>query len=805
MPKSAAVAVLALLLLTASVAVAQSPDARPIVTVGILVDGPAPDGDSVLLQGQRDLALATIREETEALTRVDFDVRFPDDKILTGDWSTAAARADADRLLADPEVDIILSLGPFATNDLARRTGLSKPVIGVWALDADAQQLPRKGHASGVKNLNYLFSSGSMMRDLRKFRELVAFDRLVVLSDSRFLATIPQVPGDIISRAAAEGIEVVPVPIDEDADEALDRIPADTEVAYLTPLFRMPLAEHRRLIAGLAAREIATFSLLGEVEVEQGVLAGLRTQADIRQIARRVALNLQRILLGEDAGTLPIELEQPQRLTINMETARAISVHPRWKTLTEARLVDDIERESGPELTIEQAVERAVAANLTLRAFDREVAAGAENIALARSAFRPQADAFMRGTQVDSDRAETSFGNLAARTVTGGLSVSQLLYSDGARANLSITRSLQDSLVLERQSERLDIALAAAQGYLDVLRAETLERVERDNVRLTESNLELAERREKIGYAGSADVYRWQAQLATARADLIAAQNRTFTARVALNRLLDRPFEEPFTAVAPALDGTGAILCCDQLEPYVDNRAGFRIFREFSVAEGLHNSPELQRFAAVIAAQERTLQAARRAYWAPELALAAEAGRDLHLAGAGSDVPFATADRNDWSITLQGTLPLFQGGGRRAEVNQASADLARLRLERDSLGQTLELRIRAALFQAGTTFPAIELAHEAAAAARKNLELVTDAYSSGLLSIIDLLDAQNSALTAEQFAANAMYDFLLDLMELQRATNSFEFFLSESARQSWYQRMGQFYTEAGYRIRTPRR
>jgi outer membrane protein TolC len=639
---------------------------------------------------------------------------------------------------------------------------------------------------------------------VRKFRDLVPFDRLYILTDSRFLATIPQIPGDTIHQAAAEGIEVIPVPVDESAVEVLERLPVDAGAAYITPMLRMPLSEQRNLIEGLTARDVATFSLMGEIEVELGVMASLRTQADIRQIARRVALNLQRILMGEDAGTLPIELEQPQRLTINMETARAIGVHPRWKILTEAKLVHDIERESGPELTIELAVGKAITANLSLLALDRRIRAGEENISLARSAFLPRAEAFVRGTRIDADRAEASFGSQAERTATGGLSISQLLYSDGARADLSIARSLQESLVRERETARLDIALAAAQAYLDVLRAETLERVEQDNVRLTESNLELAERRERIGYAGSADVYRWQAELATARSDLIAAQNRTRAARVVLNELLNRPLEEPFTTVPPALDGSGAVVCCDHLVPYVDNREGFRIFREFSVNEGLANSPELKGFDSAIAAQERTLSAARRSYWAPEIALVADAGRDLYLGGAGADVPIFTADRNDWSVTLQGTLPLFQGGSRRARADQARADLSRLRFERDSLVKSLELRIRAALFEAGTTFPAIELAQEAAAAARKNLELVTDSYSRGLLSIIDLLDAQNSARAAEEFAANAQYDFLLDLMEIQRATNSFDFFLSEPARQAWYQRLERFYSEAGYRIRIPR-
>ena len=63
----------------------------------------------------------------------------------------------------------------------------------------------------------------------------------------------------------------------------------------------------------------------------------------------------------------------------------------------------------------------------------------------------------------------------------------------------------------------------------------------------------------------------------------------------------------------------------------------------------------------------------------------------------------------------------------------------------------------------------ITLSEDAAIAAARNLELVEDAYGRGTVSIIELLDAQNAAILAEEGAANAVYDFLLDLMEVERA------------------------------------
>ena len=198
--------------------------------------------------------------------------------------------------------------------------------------------------------------------------------------------------------------------------------------------------------------------------------------------------------------------------------------------------------------------------------------------------------------------------------------------------------------------------------------------------------------------------------------------------------------------------------------------------------------------------------AARRSFWSPVIGLRGDVDRDLSRGGAGSAAPalplaFPAADRDDWSIAISATLPLWSGGARAAELRQAREELAGLRLERQALAEAIELRIRAGLFEAGSTYPAIDLAREAARAARNNLELVTDAYSRGAVSIIELLDAQNADVAAGEFAANAVYEFLLDLMEVQRATNTFDFFVSDEGRDAWFERLRAYFEQAGVRVR----
>jgi outer membrane protein TolC len=59
---------------------------------------------------------------------------------------------------------------------------------------------------------------------------------------------------------------------------------------------------------------------------------------------------------------------------------------------------------------------------------------------------------------------------------------------------------------------------------------------------------------------------------------------------------------------------------------------------------------------------------------------------------------------------------------------------------------------------------------------------VQDAYRWGTVDVLDLLDAQNAALVADQVAANAVYDFLVDYMNIERAMGRFELMLGTQER-----------------------
>jgi outer membrane protein len=99
-----------------------------------------------------------------------------------------------------------------------------------------------------------------------------------------------------------------------------------------------------------------------------------------------------------------------------------------------------------------------------------------------------------------------------------------------------------------------------------------------------------------------------------------------------------------------------------------------------------------------------------------------------------------------------------------------------------STAQKIEQRLRASSHSTNASYANIAWADQAANAGRQNLSLVTNAYAEGTVSIVDLLDAQNASVQADENAANAVYDFLVEAIALQRATGTYEVLMTSAER-----------------------
>ena len=70
-----------------------------------------------------------------------------------------------------------------------------------------------------------------------------------------------------------------------------------------------------------------------------------------------------------------------------------------------------------------------------------------------------------------------------------------------------------------------------------------------------------------------------------------------------------------------------------------------------------------------------------------------------------------------------------------------------------------------------------------------------------MVSIVELLDAQHAALVTDQMVANVVYDFLIDLMDVERAYGKFNFFSTDQKRKTFFERAHEYFRKAGITIK----
>jgi outer membrane protein len=747
------------------------------------------DGESQLFVERQKM----LKSEIIELLKEDASVDFVEPRTQTN-WTLGRAESALKEGLADRSVDMIIVSGTMTGVVVGRLPKLSKPVLIPYAAPK-LQGLPQDGNRSGRRNLAYITGLLNFEREIKQLREIVRFDRMTLIVGEEVVEHLdaPEQPVQLASQHL--GIETRLVVARGSARETLDAIPEDTEAIYIGPVFKWSDDEMQVLVDGINAQDLPSYAGGGVKWVERGALATMETEEDEIRRMRRAAIFVQRIYMGEPAASFPISFEQRPVLVINMATAKAIGTWPRFAVMAEARMINDQTGTRGPLITLQSAMHDAVRANLDLMAQGLEIDASYEGIKVSRGNWLPQAGA--DGNFLINDPTVSSSFAQAQRQFTWGISGSQLLYSPQRHADLRFRRDTYWSREHDYISARLDTMLESGEAYLNVLRANNTERVNRDNLKLTRKNLSLAEMRNTIGVAGREEVFRWQTQIAESRSSVIGASASRNQAEINLNRILNRPLEAPFR-VPPPEDVRAVTPGSDpRLTKYLEDPWSFKVFREFMAKEALLNSPEIRSIDSTISARDQLLKGERRQLGIPDIAVIGGFTHIPYAGGVGGEVPpdvegFPGRQTFTWNVGAQATLTLFDGTSNYARIRRTFRELDRLHTDRAVLAQRLEQNVRSALHQAGFSYANIELTRDAAEASARNLELVTDLYQRGAADIIQLVDAQNQALGAALAAANALYDFLIDALRVQRAAGAFSLEGTQEYRDDFIKRIDAF-------------
>ena len=726
-----------------------------------------------------------ILREARVLLKSDFKLVLQERNVLGGGCDPAQVKTNLDRLLADGNIDLILGMDVIGSHIISKNGPYSKPAIAVTVLNSQVQGIPITGKGtSGVKNLSYLELPFSPLRDLEVFQSMIGFERLAVIIDESIFNAIPEIKAFLDQGMTDQGADHDFLFTETTANATLAKL-GQCDAVYLFPSDRLPESEYQNLINQVNERGLKSFSIFGRPDVDRGVLGGVAPASNIDLIARRIALNIQRSLTGEDLEDMSVKTLQKEEFVINMATARKIGYSPSWDALAEAILINEERDDIDRTINIFDAISEGLEQNLDIEISKKDVAIVAEDADIARSFLLPEVNASASHTIVDENTANAAFGQNPENKGSGSLQLSQTIFSEQVNANNKIQQYLLSAQKEALEAQSLDVVVSVSTTYLNLMQAKTGEAIQKQNLELTRKNLELARISSSLGQSGPSDLYRWQGEIATAKANLLNATASRRQAEIALNQILNRPIAEEFNTEEIDLQDTRLMINDESISGLVSNPKSFYQFADFQVDRAKRVTPDLRQLDYNVQAQERSVLFNNRNRYLPAVSLGGSYNYEFYRSGAGTDFNPAFGDPpKDWNWNLQigASLPIFQGNRRTSQYQQSRVQLEQLNTQKLNFERIIEQQVRSELENIRASFRNITLTQEAEEAVVRNFEIVQDSYSKGAVTITQLLDAQNAAISAQLNSANAVYIFLIDFLNMERATGSFYMLMTDQEK-----------------------
>lgn len=690
--------------------------------------------------------------------------------ILSSDWDIQKAKDQYSKL--QNSVDMIILIGAVSIKGATDYGTFSKPTIGLGVFNTEIQGIPLTDkNTSGVQNFSYVLTSNDMFYELKEFKRIVGYDQLTILLYEKTSETFDQEKGlqqiELIKDSLQTKINFLP--IGEDIAGSLSKLKEETDAVYLALPYELEPSEIKQIAEELKKRKIPSFSM-SQYHVELGILGSVAEDNDIEQIIRKIGIMADEAINGINLANMSVLLNHKSELYLNVKTAEAIGFSPTFDVIFTANLINKEEENTGKQYTINEIIDIAVQENLKIKISQQDVLLAARNTQEAKSNFLPDASVSGTGVVIDDTRANALFGQ-SERTITASGKVQQLIYSESAVANIKIQDYLRQAKQHAREQEVLNVILDSYSGYFSILQAKTNRSILEENLEVSETNLELAKLRVSLGASTSAEVYRWESEVAGAKQQLIQAESQLMIAKLQLNNLLNNKLNEEFEIKDTKLDDDIFNYFSDgTFSEDLNTPAKFQVLIDFLVDESKRIYPSKKQILANKGAIERQMVMNKRVFYTPTIALQGQYDKTLNRSGKASEAPPGQSFNNDqWNIGLSVSYPLFNKNQRYIALQKTKVQQDQVNLQIESLDRNLEIGVKAKAIQLISSTTNIHYSEVSSENARKNFELVQTNYKKGQTSIIQLIDAQRNAIRAKQQFALSIYQYLTAHIELENS------------------------------------
>ncbi len=413
---------------------------------------------------------------------------------------------------------------------------------------------------------------------------------------------------------------------------------------------------------------------------------------------------------------------------------------------------------TAPALSLRAALQIAAQNSVPLKQAGTDAAAAAAAASSANAATKPGLSTTTYATTGDSSNTFSTSPGVDPRNVIRipprpfadqNLMLEVPLLTGGRLSNNAAAAQTQgDAARLTLQASRLTVTEAVTEAYADAALQAALVAVASARLSAEDEQVRITQEKVRTGRLAPVDLLREQAEEADAGESRLAAGNSALLSLVRLKTVLGVSQASVFTlsdsldALTPAGQPLPATLP-DALRLAAARR------------------PELAAALKQVDAAESRVRAARAAY-APQVY-----GVAMADASAGAGV-----GRNGYTVGLTASLPLYDGGQRRADVDAAKARVERAKADAQQAEQQVEEDTASAWLMEQTAAAQVPVTAAGVAAAQEGYALAALRYNAGKSTTAERLDALAALVRAQGAFAQARADVVSSRARLRAAVGS---------------------------------
>ncbi len=403
-------------------------------------------------------------------------------------------------------------------------------------------------------------------------------------------------------------------------------------------------------------------------------------------------------------------------------------------------------------LTIAEAIQRVIATHPAVVAAMNGVSESQAQVKARETAFSPIVDA--EGTYSRIGPTPTikfgseSFSLFPADNWDGHVSVLHTLY-DGGRRKMAVeeARSRQVSAEENVDLVKSGLAYGTVQAFYGVLFLQQDLQVQDDEIRALTQHLRITQGKVQAGTATDFDVLSTQVRIATAKSQRVDITDRLEQSTIDLRQLLGVPADSSVTPV-------GAFRP-DSMNLDVDSLVSLALSQRPDV--------KMSRDAEASAKVQTRLAA-----------LSDKPSLSLHLSAGAKNgyVPDINQLKPDFVAGMSVQLPIYNGDRTQAQVKVSQANVSVAASRTRTLERSVSAQVQKAVAAVRASREKIQTADVQVRQARAALALAKTRYQAGVVTNLDVLDAQTLLAQAELVQLQARYELVQGHYRLQQAVGA---------------------------------